>query len=143
MSSLPPFFVDETLGRMEYNPKLNWYEGWLDNELLGIAADISLPAKTQQELAEHAELLRKAVRAVESLVEIGKDSAQNRYFDSGYLNDPSMNASGFRDRLELTTLWIEDSGQLALSFSTDDMFPGHAIRVDFNSDLSRATSTLW
>ncbi|XZE22269.1 hypothetical protein SH449x_002188 [Pirellulaceae bacterium SH449] len=143
MSSLPPFFDDEILGRMEYNPKLSWYEGGLYNERLGIEADISLPAKTHNELVVHKEQLRKAVHAVGSLVALGKESAQTNYFDNGYLDDPATNQSSFRERLELTTLWIEDSGRLVLSFSTDGMFPGLAIRVDFDSDLSKATSTLW
>ncbi len=36
MSQLPSYFDDEILGRMEYNPDLSWYEGWLDNERIGL-----------------------------------------------------------------------------------------------------------
>lgn len=74
---------------------------------------------------------------------LAKQSAQQTYFDNGYLDDPAINADSFHERLELTTLWIDDNGELALSFSTDDMFPGHAIRVDFDSNFSNATSALW
>lgn len=143
MSGLPPFFDDAVLGRIEYNPDMSWYEGWLDNEKIGLPAEISLPAKNQSELATNTDLLRRAVKQIESLVELGKQSAQQTYFDKGYLNDPATSSERFRERLELTTLWIDNNGGLALSFSTDDMFPGHAIRVDFDSDLSNGTSTLW
>ncbi len=143
MSQLPSYFDDEILGRMEYNPDLSWYEGWLDNERIGLPAEISLPAKTQFELAANTELLRRAVKEAESLVNLAKQSAQQTFFDNGYLDDPAINADTFHERLELTTLWIDDNGGLALSFSTDEMFPGHAIRVNFDSAFSNATSTLW
>lgn len=128
---------------MEYDPDLSWYEGWIDDERIELPAEISLPARTQQELEASIKRLRSAVEQLESLVELAKDAAQHSFFDNGYLDDPATNAFSFRERLELTTLWIDDNGVLSLSFSTDDMFTGHAIRVDFDDEMSNAVANLW
>ena len=143
MRSLPSFIEDDILGRMDYNPDLSWYEGWLDDDRLGLPVEISLPAKSQRELDSYTDLLRRAIGEIDSLIALAKTAAQRAYYDTGYLNAPTFDAQGFRDRLELTTLWINDNGAVVCSFSTENMFPGHAVKVEFDSDLSNAAASLW
>lgn len=147
MTALTKTIFDSIAGELEYNSQSNCYEGSLEIEDIDLFADLFVDAESPEGLTLALDVLRTALNQIASVLELGKQAACRDFletYNEGWRQDnPPIVAYEFMSRLEALSVWVDKHCEFGFSFHTDDMFPGYAIRVDFDRELKNATTRLW
>ena len=106
-----------------------------------------MDAESHTDLSLSKSRLIQAVNGLGTLIERAKSAAVDAlheiYNDKWRGDGANLSQVDFANRLEPCSLWVDEDHDVGISFSTDDMFPGHAIRVDFDDSLEPRTPRLW
>jgi hypothetical protein len=131
----PIVLQDATLGRLEYDRKNGWFAGRA--EWCGQTVGISLScthAEDRTAVLEAAKRLfaeqlhwQRRVReyAVEQLLTLNNDS----WLDE---DDEEMSAEGYLSKMNLESISVDESGDIAFWHDDGDLFWGHAILISGN-----------
>ncbi|MDV6034722.1 MAG: DUF2262 domain-containing protein [Phycisphaera sp. RhM] len=147
MPPLPKTIEIERIGTLTFNDRFQRYETSIEFPDVGFAGDISIDIESHTDLTVAKSKMAVAVTGLPSLIALAIDVAVNalhEIYNSGWRGDKSeLSRSEFANRLDPCSLWVDEYKDVGMSLSTDGMFPGHAIRVDFDDSLTTGTARLW
>ncbi len=147
MAELPSTIETEALGELTYNEVAKCYETTIEIEGLNVFADVAIDAETIDQFQNGMETLLRALNKFEDTYVTGALAAARDYrelYNQNWKGDnASLDLQEFCDNLEVNQMWVDKECRYGLSFGTNGMFPGHAIRVDFDPNLERAETRLW
>lgn len=147
MTSLPNTIALEQIGELTFNDRFQRYETSVELNDTGFVGDISLDVESHTDLNAAKMRLTAAVNAIDTLMKCAKNvavEALHDVYNRAWRGDkPELSRSEFADRLTPCSLWVDEDSDVGISLSTDDLFPGQAIRVDFDEALASGTARLW
>ena len=147
MTALPRTITLEQVGELTYDKRFQRYEASVEFRQANFVGDISMDVESPADLAIAKSKLIEAVNVIGALVDCATKAAVDQlltiYNDGWRGENPELTGPQFSLRLEPCSLWVDEDKEVGLSLATDGMFPGHAIRVDFDESLTHGTAVLW
>ena len=147
MAKMPSKIETDVVGEMIYDPEFKCYEASIEIVGLEVFADVAIDAETIDQAKRGLQMLAQAINKFESVYEVGVSAASRDYL--GLYNEnwkgenPALSVEEFCKNLEVNQMWVDKECRYGFSLGTNDMFPGHAIRVSFDPSLEQAETRLW
>jgi hypothetical protein len=126
------------LGRLTWEPQLDWWDGKMELRP-GLDVTFSVAAAG----GDDAPAFASATSIISWVRE--NDQAARRFaansdlfetYNSSWNEGPAISPEAFAERMCLDAIIIRDDSTFTLWFNDGDMFLGHAICVEMNSDRS-------